>query len=212
MLKSSTLAGTLLLLLSACGGGGGTPPTTPKIPGATVQLQLSEKYYSLLWTLGAAQVEFTEFAGQVDMANGPVIATAQSNAAGAASLVLPGEAEGILTRATQPVTTLFSIPLCKFDLKSSNPDAKGLIGSTFSFTTSEGGGKARAFSGPVKNITEYDLVFSSQATTLSGSVTCLIPTPTPQSFNLAAGWNLVARNGLVLNTLPLSTPIQVTRL
>lgn len=99
MLKYSALAATLLLLLSACGNGA-TSPAAPKIPGATVQVQLSETYEKVSWTLGAAEIRFTEFAGQVDMANGKVIATAQSNAAGAATLVLPGEAEGILTGAT----------------------------------------------------------------------------------------------------------------
>lgn len=87
-----------------------------------------------------------------------------------------------------------------------------MIGSTFSFSTSEGGGKARAYSGPLASTTDYDLVFSTQATTLSGSITCINPTPKPQSFDLAAGWNLVAENGLVLKSVPLSTPLQLTRL
>lgn len=209
-------------LLSAC--------TDPKvveqqqIPGATVKLRLSEQPDKLLWTLGAAKIEFQALVPNAALppgktVPGETIATAQSDLAGTASLKLPGAAEGMLARADTPASAVFAklFAGCSGALQSTDTQAQTWIGVQYAYIAGALSGRALAGSVQGGTMAQQILVFSTHPTDLGGQLSCGSTTYS-LNFGLNAGWNLIEMTldtpGLKVLTVrarPLDTVLQVTR-
>ena len=196
-----------------------TPAPTP-VPGATLNVQLSQNFNTASWALGAATVELRAYVDPNNTA-GDIFASGTVDATGAGTVALPGEAQGVNSKATHSPTEAASWLndilnfSCTSNVTSSNPGVKALLAIRGDFSTNEGGGHLIAS----KNVTGgsvFDLLtYVTAGVTVSGTITCG-STSSTVSLALDPGWNIVetqASNTGALNVVkrPLSNTVQLTR-
>lgn len=194
-------ARTLTLALVAASGLAACKPTpaAPKIPGATVKLQLTEQVSGVAWTYGKSTVDLQQVT-QVTGEFGKVIVSADTDATGAATVALPGEGEGVLADATQPVSDIFNSvqaiftqPSCSVSVKTSDASARVLTVAPRFFTNKDGGSALVPLQfkvGPPQSLAFQLLVFSTSQNNVNADISC-DQNPLPQALKLDAGWNLV---------------------